>query len=429
MLLVLTSLVHSEVETGFFWHVTDFHYDKNYTTHGVRDAMCHLFSNRSGSGDIIGPYGDVKCDAPKLLVESAVAAMQSIEPNPDFVLWTGDNLPHVEHVSWSDLYAQTRWLGQRLREAFPDHPVVPTLGNHDCSPPNYMRPDNMSLFLSDAGFNELLPSSSWSIFEKAGYYNWTVSGSLRLVCLNSMLWYAGNKAPAPKGSVDDQLVWLREQLQEAHQLGQKVFISGHVAPGFYTHALSPEFGTSGLLRDEINEAYQDLIANFTDVVSGQFFGHQHANSFVVLSYADGRPVGSAQVAASVTPWTTSDDLKLSLAVPTNPMVRLYKYDRTSTRLLDYTVYYLDYDKANMHPNETPKWESLYTLTTQYGVPDVTTASMVDLSQRLNSSSELLDTYIWLATAFNSSCDSFCRRVQLCSALYSRAGPHSACISS
>ncbi|EEC14530.1 sphingomyelin phosphodiesterase, putative, partial [Ixodes scapularis] len=225
-----------------------------------------------------------------------------------------------------------------------------------------------------------LPSSSWSTFEKAGYYNWTISRSLRLVCLNSMLWYAGNKAPAPKGSVDDQLVWLREQLQEAHQLGQKVFISGHVAPGFYTHVLSPELGTSGLLRDEINEAYQDLIANFMDVVSGQFFGHQHANSFVVL-------------------------------------------------LLDYTVYYLDYDKANMHPNETPKWEPLYTLTTQYGVPDVTTASMVDLSQRLNSSSELLDTYIWLTTAFNDSCDSFCRRVQLCSAMCSRAVPHSACITS
>ncbi|CAN8025549.1 unnamed protein product, partial [Ixodes persulcatus] len=386
MLLVLTSLVHSEVETGFFWHVTDFHYDKNYTTHGVRDTMCHLFSNRSGSGDI-GPYGDVKCDAPKLLVESVVAAMQSIEPNPDFVFWTGDNLPHVEDVPWSEVYAQTRWLGQRLSEAFPGYPVVPTLGNHDCSPPNYMRPNNMSLFLSDAGFNELLPS---------------------------MLWYTGNKAPAPTGSVDDQLVWLREQLQEAHQLGQKVFISGHVAPGFYTHALTPELGTSGLLRDEINEAYQDLIANFTDVVSGQFFGHQHANSLVVLSDANGQPVGSAQVAASVTPWTTSDDLKLSLAVPTNPMVRLYKYDRASTRLLDYTVYYLDYDKVNMHPNETPKWEPLYTLTTQYGVCDVSTASMVDLSQRLNSSSELLDTYIWLATAFNNSCNSFCRRVQLCS---------------
>ncbi|CAN7945223.1 unnamed protein product [Ixodes pacificus] len=427
-LLVLTSLVCSKDETGFFWHVTDIHYDKDYATHGVRDAMCHLVSNVTGSDDI-GPYGDVKCDSPRLLVESAVAAMRSIEPNPDFVLWTGDNLPHLEDVPWSEVYAQTRWLGQRLREAFPGCPVVPMLGNHDCSPPNYMRPDNMSRYLSDAGFRELLPSSSWSTFEKGGYYSWTVSGSLRLVCLNSVLWYTGNLAPATNVSKDDQLIWLHEQLREAQNLGEKVLISGHVAPGYYSRALTPKLGTSGLLRDEVNEAYQDLIGNFTDVVSGQFFGHQHGNSFVVLSDTDGRPVASAQVASSVTPWTLPEELYGRLSVPTNPMVRLYKYDRASVRLLDYTVYYLNLERANKRPNETPEWEPLYTLTTQYDVPDASTASMVDLAERLNSSSELLDTFVWLATALNYSCDSFCRQVQLCSVLHSRAGPHRACMSS
>ncbi|KAM7295453.1 putative acid sphingomyelinase [Ixodes scapularis] len=389
-LLVLTTLVCSKDETGFFWHVTDIHYDKDYATHGVRDAMCHLVPNVTGSDDI-GPYGDVKCDSPKLLVESAVAAMRSIEPNPDFVLWTGDNLPHLEDVPWSDVYAQIRWLGQRLREEFPGCPVVPTLGNNDCSPPNYMRPDNMSRFLSDAGFRELLPSSSWSTFEKGGYYSWTVSGSLRLVCLNSVLWYTGNPAPAPNPRVDADV--------------------GHfeLAPG----------------RDQ--RGLQDLIENFTDVVSGQFFGHQHGNSFVVLSDTDGRPVGSVQVASSVTPWTLPEELYGRLSVPTNPMVRLYKYDRASVRLLDYTIYYLNLERANKRPNETPEWEPLYTLTTQYDVPDASTASMVDLAEKLNNSSELLDTFVWLATALNYSCDSFCRQVQLCSVLHSRAGPHRVCM--
>ncbi|CAN7937165.1 unnamed protein product, partial [Ixodes hexagonus] len=430
MLLVLTSLVSSEDGIGFFWHVTDIHYDKDYTTQGARDAMCHIVPNRSGSGDL-GAYGDVKCDAPKLLVESAVAAMRWFEPKPDFVLWTGDNLPHVEDVSWSEVLEQTRWIGQLLTEAFPDCPVVPTLGNNDCSPRDDMRPDNLSLFLTEARFRELLPSSSWSTFQKAGYYSWVVSGSLRLVCLNSVLWYTGNKAPASNvSSADDhQLVWLREQLREAQQFGQKVFISGHVAPGFYNRAVSPELGTSGLLLDGINEVYQDLIGNFSHVVSGQFFGHQHYNSFVVLSDAAGRPVGSAQVAASVTPWTTPNKSLWRLSVPTNPMVRLYKYDRASIRLLDYAVYYLDFQRANGRPNETARWELLYRLTTQYDVPDASTASMVDLAHRLNESFQLLDRYIGLATAFKDvyPCDSFCRRVQLCSVLCSKAGPHRACL--
>lgn len=73
---------------GFFWHVSDFHFDKDYTTHGVREAMCHSTPNQLSSDDI-GPYGDFKCDAPRPLVESAVAAMRRIEPDPDFVLWTG----------------------------------------------------------------------------------------------------------------------------------------------------------------------------------------------------------------------------------------------------------------------------------------------------------------------------------------------------
>lgn len=428
LLLVLISLTDSQDDIGFFWHVSDFHYDKDYTTHGVRDAMCHYTPNQKRA-DNIGPYGDFKCDAPKMLVESAIAAMHSIKPDPDFVLWTGDNLPHVAGIPWSDVYAVTRWLGELLQRMFPRCPVVPALGNHDCSPANNMPPGNQSKFLSKADFNKLLPDSAWATFEKGGYYSVAVRDRLRLICLNSVLWYTGNQAPVANGSADDQLAWLREQLQEAHNLGHKVFISGHVAPGFNNRAISRDVGPTELFRDGVNDKYQDLIANFSHTVAGQFFGHQHGNSFVILSDSSGLPVGSAQLAGSVTPWGTSNPDYTNISVPTNPTVRLYKYDRSTARLLDYTVFYLDLDKANARPQELPRWKPLYTLTKQYGVHDASTPSMARLAKLLFKSPPLLDVYIRLSTALKDvgPCDSFCRRVQLCALSAGRAGPHGACL--
>lgn len=79
--------------------------------------------------------------------------------------------------------------------------------------------------------------------------------------------------------------------------------------------------------------------------------------------------------------------------------------------------------------ERPNWEPLYTLTTQYGIPDASTASMAALGQRLSASAPLLDAYVRLGTALKDvgPCDAFCRQVQLCAVLAARAGPHGACL--
>ena len=70
--------------TGYFWHLTDFHWDFSYWN---GELSCHgkNVSNR-------GPYGNYWCDAPWTLVEEAVKGAQKIEPNPDFIIWTGEVL-------------------------------------------------------------------------------------------------------------------------------------------------------------------------------------------------------------------------------------------------------------------------------------------------------------------------------------------------
>ena len=72
--------------TGYFWQVTDFHYDANYSIKGNPLKMCHDLSDGHYGNSI---YGNYHCDSPWLLIQSATAAMKRIQPDPDFILWTG----------------------------------------------------------------------------------------------------------------------------------------------------------------------------------------------------------------------------------------------------------------------------------------------------------------------------------------------------
>lgn len=426
------SVTSSQDDIGYFWHVTDFHVDKNYSSRGSRELSCHLRAGETGP-DYIGVYGDFLCDAPKLLAQSAIRAMEQFKPVVDFVLWTGDNMPHVEGVTWADLYNQTHWIMELLwrRARRHDATVVPTLGNHDWVPANAMVSNGTAYraFLTQGGLNQLLPMDAWATFERGGYYSFPLSKSIRLVCLNTILWYTANKGPRPAPD-DPQMAWLQDQLEDAKRQGQKVFISAHIGPGYFARALVGQSATMAFYED-INDKYQDLIAQYKDVVTGQFFGHQHNNAFVILSDKTGVPVGSTQLAGSVTPWGSHDPVYRTLSVPTNPSIRLYTYRRSSGQLLDYTVYYLDLVKANAAAaaQQEAHWEQLYTASSEFKVPDLSTASMVELAHRITLSPELLTRYINLSSCLKDvgPCDKACRQTQLCAILGARRSSHQECL--
>ena len=73
---------------GYFWQITDIHYDLRYSRHGDVMNMCH-----NGDGNVSvsppGMFGDYNCDSPWSLAESAVHTMRQNHPKPDFILWTG----------------------------------------------------------------------------------------------------------------------------------------------------------------------------------------------------------------------------------------------------------------------------------------------------------------------------------------------------
>ena len=63
-----------------------------YNDTSLRPFLCrstHGLRNSSTGRAQAGKYGDYNCDAPWSLVVSAISAMKNIEPQPDFILWTG----------------------------------------------------------------------------------------------------------------------------------------------------------------------------------------------------------------------------------------------------------------------------------------------------------------------------------------------------
>lgn len=72
---------------GKFWHISDLHLDPDYKVSEDPLQVCPS----AGSQPVpnAGPWGDYLCDSPWVLINSSIYAMKEIEPEPDFILWTG----------------------------------------------------------------------------------------------------------------------------------------------------------------------------------------------------------------------------------------------------------------------------------------------------------------------------------------------------
>lgn len=70
----------------------------------------------------------------------------------------------------------------------------------------------------------------------------------------------------------------------------------------------------------------------------------------------------------------------------NPGMRLYKYDRLTGVILDYTQYYIDLPQANTENVAT--WEIEYNATSAYGIPNLLPSSMSKLVDVMRNKSSL-----------------------------------------
>jgi len=374
-------------QAGKFWHISDLHLDYEYDVQGNATNKCHKnlnstssSSNSSSSADtVLGPAGDYRCDAPQVLVRSILQAMKNLEPNPDFIVWTGDNGPHNYNPtpSFVEIMRTQKMVFSELEKLFPGKPVIAALGNHDSDPPdsypllndtittaengdNSTENENATTssqyykYYSQGGFDSQLLNNeaAKSTFLKCGYYYRTIQDSegltMRFLVLNTNVYYY-NKAVIEGSDPCGQLAFMNQTFSS---LGpqEKLFIVAHVPPGsFERNPGTSFFNYNGTPNDikygpELEKNYVSLVVDpeVYEHIHAHLYGHTHTDSFrLFLSRTgDDQVRGVGFVASSGTPLVGHKE-------GTNPGMRLYSYDGQSGTLMDYNQYGLDIKKLNL----------------------------------------------------------------------------------
>ncbi|CAH0605620.1 unnamed protein product [Chrysodeixis includens] len=388
----------TDAKIGYFWHVTDLHYDPFHNSPELHRGCRH---NRGNNEHIHrnGRHRDHTCDSSWPLIQSAAALMAARHPDTlEFVLWTGDILSSsMEHLSEEIKLEAVRNVTDILSRTFSSQFVFPALGHND--PPPSKRLIDMWM--------QWLPTEALNTFETGGYYTIEQSHSrLRIVVLNSVLWAGGAARTEGPHRGRAQWEWLEQVLSKARRRNEMVYLVAHAGPGVEErhNAGSSSASGGGELTPSANARLVHVIRAFSDVIAGQFYGHRHADTFRLI-YSEGRPVSWALLAPSVTPRGAGSI--------SNPGLRLYKFDSNTGKVLDYTQYYLDVTRGEAH------WAIEYNLTQYYGLREVNAVSLDALAERIRNQHDrgVFTKYLTALRVRHATdvaeCDTACVHVHYC----------------
>lgn len=418
-------IVSSKELSGHFWQLTDLHWDQQYSTDGDPGGMCHsnddwinkLSTTKSQTPDYMsaGQYGTYSCDAPWDLIEFSIKGMAEHEEVPDFIIWTGDNTPHVKNPmpDWPVVFSSLQNVSTTIRHNFPNTTLIPVLGNHDVYPGDLYPSEAESFYrayLTEGGWNKLLDEEAQDSFRKCGFYHMIVK-ELKVIVLNTNLYNVPNNLTWGEDDPCGQLTWFEQQLQLAQSKNIRVIVAAHIPPGYFERWIGPPFFNSGQ-----NDRYVQLIHRYGDVILTHVYGHTHTDSFRIFAdnSTDARSV--AFVSPSVTPWLHEGGV--------NPSLRLYHY--ASEGIKDYWQYYFNLTGSDRRTH--PKWQLLYQATKAYGVTDLSPTNMLAIYREMMVDPTVFDRYYFHNTVGHvfQECDAVCVRDHICTISHLKAEDMTTC---
>ncbi|OCH87481.1 sphingomyelin phosphodiesterase [Obba rivulosa] len=300
-------------------HLSDWHIDPRFAN-GAEANCTNGVCCRSNSVNMNSPemllvpaprYGSFMCDSSYSLVMAALEAIPILTGTEktgfDFMIYTGDLVSHDDDAQLSRdyvMYAETVLYGL-FKRLIGNAPVYAALGNHD----TYNLAQDAPHSLGGA----LAEQFSWnydhvtSLWEHNGWidettvqsaqahyaaYSVTRSDGLRIMTLNTDFWYGQNYfnyINLTHPDTSGMLRFLTDELQDAEDAGDRVWIMGHVVSGWD--------GTNPLSNPS-NLFYQIVDRFSPHVIAGIFFGHDHEDQLNVY-YANNATNISAETAQTV----------------------------------------------------------------------------------------------------------------------------------
>ncbi|KAF7793419.1 hypothetical protein EIP86_004531 [Pleurotus ostreatoroseus] len=269
----------------------------------------------------------------------------------DFTIFTGDLVSHdPDNQLGRDYIMYTETVLYDLFKKFlGSGPVYAALGNHDSYNQAQDAPHSLNGALAEqfswnydhvAGLwqhEKWLPESALALARAhyAAYMVRRVDG-LRIITLNTDMWYRANWFNYINLSHPDtsgMLRFLTDELQDAEDTGDRVWILGHVLSGWD--------GTNALLNP--TDLFYQIVDRFSPhVIAGIFWGHTHEDELSVF-YANNGTVIDAEhalaaswIGPSVTPLTNL-----------NSGFRVYEVDSNTFDIVDAFTWWSD---VNSFPN-------------------------------------------------------------------------------
>ncbi|KFU90720.1 Acid sphingomyelinase-like phosphodiesterase 3a, partial [Chaetura pelagica] len=408
---------------GQFWHVSDLHLDPTYHITPDRTKVCS--SSKGANASDPGPFGDFLCDSPYELILSAFAFMKDSKQQVSFMIWTGDSPPHVpvKELSTKLVISIIGNMSSTIRHFFPDLQVFPALGNHDYWPQDQLPVTTSEVYNAVADFwKPWLTDEAISTFRKGGFYTqlFGSSGSsqpLRIISLNTNLYYGPNSVTVNITDPAHQFAWLEGVLETSLQKNEKVYIIGHVPIGYLPYARN-----TTAIREYYNERLVTIFRKYSSVIAGQFFGHTHRDSIMVLLDEEGGRgnKGSLPVAS-----LRSANFPSRKA----PRFELFFFIALKSLSFMHEDFYLDLRDANKK-NES-NWKLEYILTKAYGIEDLKPESLYAMAKQLSMPhSTLFEKYYSnFIVSYDKTivCEEGCKICQICAIQYLDYSSYTDCI--
>ncbi|ESO05258.1 hypothetical protein HELRODRAFT_77714 [Helobdella robusta] len=416
--------------------LTDIHIDFLYKPQSAincNDPLCCRNGQPTEPSNMAGYWASLgACDMPTWTVDDLFNKLS--KEKFDYILWTGDSLSHnVWNQTRDDQLKVLHYIAQRFDKYFPNIPVFPALGNHEGVPVNsfpfaknmedkenpmswlYETMKNISSKPNEDKENPMswLYETMKNISSKwGGYYTMQVIPGFRIVSLNMNFcnnlngWLLLN--PIDPSS---EMKWLVDVLQEAEDNNEKVHIIGHIAPGL------PE------CMQVWSRNYYKVINRFHKIISAQFFGHLHYDTFQLFYDLDLYKINTP------TSMRTDINLKpisvaylspsLTTFININPGYRVFHldgfHDESTWSVLDHETYIMNITLSNTL-NQTI-WVKEYSAKEAYQLESLSPLDWHDLILRMEWNATLFNFYFknyFKSNMGQESCDAKCKMYMLCS---------------
>jgi hypothetical protein len=302
-----------------FFHFSDTHVDPFFSPlQSMQPGVCHSckLSSSVFGADAYCPlvlpeaesnrhlhlgyaFGRYKCNPPPKLMKSLLTHLSRHNPDPDFIVITGDLAPHgfpddayplSPDTQLTDLCPSKFLVMQQhireLRRYFPRTQFAFAMGNNDHLPKNvFWRPymEKLGDMFLDEGF---LTQTQHADFIRVGSYALDPRPGLRIVCPDFSLFIEGGEASfvpehvwAHLDGIEQEdarfpvraalLQWLRTTLLDARHSGLAVMVVAH-------QPLATKKGKDEMDIDSAHFAHLKVIlAEFSDVIRSALFGHRN----------------------------------------------------------------------------------------------------------------------------------------------------------